>query len=312
VPPLTSARPLAFAAAVGAGCAATVLALGACGQILGVSSWVDVGPSTDGAAGDGKASGETGTTADGGADGAAAASCNSPVDGGLVGVLIQGVGGTPSYCIDSTETTMQLYEQFLSDPTVNPPQNQPPECAWNTAYGFEYMPYYGDPQALQKPVTAVHWCDAWGFCAYWGKHLCGNRVDGGAVDPTGPLAESQWYYACAGSANNAYPYGATYDAALCRTGLSFDAGPGVVPTTTCIGGVAGLYDMSGNLAEWENACIPSDGGDPADDACLIRGGTYFFPSSADTCGATTGGALNPRNGGAGGSSAVTIRCCWEP
>jgi formylglycine-generating enzyme required for sulfatase activity len=288
---------------------ASALFLGACGQLLGISSWVDVGESSDAAsdaATDGKAIDATGPTPEG-----ASNVCPSPVAGGAPGVRIDAVGGTPAYCIDATETTMALYQRFLNDPSINPPAGAPPECAWNTEYGFEYQPYSNVPDASDLPVTAVHWCDAWGFCNYWGKHLCGNRADGGPIDPslaTGPA--SQWEYACAGPNANQFPYGSVYDASACRTGLPPSAGAGPVPTPTCVGGFPGLYDMSGNLEEWENSCIRSDGGDPRWDRCQLRGGTFFFPVGSLDCPTPD---YNDRNGGdAGGSSAVTIRCCWEP
>jgi formylglycine-generating enzyme len=312
VPPSTPATSLAFGTAFGAALLGAALILPSCGQILGVSSWVDVGGSTDAAA-DGSALDATGlgdgALLDGGAEGSTTGPCASPVDGGSAGVLVD-EGGSFPFCIDATETTVALYAVFLSDPTLNPAQGQPPECGWNTTYKPFYNAYMGDPQALQRPVTSIDWCDATAFCAYWGKHLCGNRLDAGPVDPTAALPQSEWYYACAGAEGSSYPYGNTYDPARCRTNLPLEAGAGIVPTTTCVGNVAGLYDMSGNLAEWENSCTPSGMGDAGDDPCMTRGGTFFFMPDAVTCDGRTGGALNPRNGS--DTAAVTIRCCWEP
>lgn len=322
--PSTFATSRALAAAGAVGCVVTALSLGACGQLLGVSSWVDVGPeasadgtvvdavgAADGSSGgdalsDGTPAGETGPPGDGGANDASP--CVSPVEGGAPGVLVPGVGGTPPYCIDATETTMGLYQRFLDDPSVNM-ANAPPECAWNGTYQLEYDPY-DIPDSSDYPVTAINWCDAWGFCSYWGKRLCGNRTDGGPVDPSvASTTADEWDYACAGTSGNMFPYGNTYDAMDCRTGLMLNAGAGTVPTPTCVGGFPGLYDMSGNLEEWENSCIPSDSGDPRRDKCLLRGGTYFFPVASDTCQAVDDNV--PRNAGDGGSSGVTIRCCWE-
>jgi sulfatase modifying factor 1 len=305
----------AMTLACGTAFVAAAVGLPACGQILGVSSWVDVdgpvdGSVLDGRSGDSGPSGDSSSSVEGGADGTgagdgAAIPCQSPVEGGAAGVLVDG-----EFCIDSTETTMALYQLFLDDPTVNPAQGQPPECGWNTSYALDYPPYSGDPQSMQKPVTAIDWCDARAFCAYWGKHLCGNRLDGGAVSADASLTESQWYYACAGAGGNTYPYGNTYQPGTCRANLPFDAGAGVVPTPTCVGSVPGLYDMSGNLAEWENSCIPANTGDAGDDPCVLRGGTYSFAPDSVTCDLRTGGALNPRR--TSDTSGVTIRCCWEP
>lgn len=311
-------KTVASGAAWGAASAGLTLGLVACGQILGVSGWVDVGasgdaqasgdvaPASEGGAGDGPVVPE-GAAPDAGAptEGGEAGGCASPKAGGTPGVLVHG-----EYCIDATETTMATYQSFLNDPTVDPSKGQPPECRWNTSYQLAYDPYSGDPQRAQKPVTAIDWCDALAFCTYFGKHLCGNRVDGGMADPTGPLTQSQWYYACAGPTGNRYPYGSTYDGTKCRTNLPQSAGAGVVPTATCQGSLPGLFDMSGNLAEWENSCVPGTTGDAGDDSCVIRGGTFFFDPSSVTCDGRSGGDLNPRNGNM--TSAVTIRCCWSP
>jgi sulfatase modifying factor 1 len=294
-------------AAVAMASAATLVA---CGQLLGVTDWVDVG-TTAADASPTDANGGTDGGDGGGGDAALldgtpavdAGPCRAPVEGGADGVLVH------DFCIDSTETTVRLYEVFLNDPNVDPGQGQPPECGWNTTYVPLYPAYAGDPLALSKPETAVDWCDALAFCTYWGKHLCGNTTDGGAVNPGGPLAESEWYEACSNGTGEPYPYGQDYDASLCRTALPFDAGAGVVPTPTCVGGVPDLFDMSGNLQEWENSCTPSDAGDAAADSCVLRGGAWFFPSDSVTCDLRTGGAVNPRNGN--DTSANGIRCCWE-
>ena len=248
---------------------------------------------------------DTGEGLDSGVTAHDAGACRSPVEGGTPGVLVLG-----EFCIDSTEAPVALYDKFYNDLNTNPDAGQPAECAWNSSYEPPYDPYQGEADRASKPQTAVDWCDALAYCKYWGKQLCGNRMDGGALDPTGPLKDGQWYAACTDGTSQDYPYGANYVAGACRAALPADAGAGTVPTSsTCQGGVPGLYDMSGNLAEWENSCTPS-GGDAAADTCLMRGGTWFFPSNSVTCSLTTGGALSPRNGS--DTSSVGIRCCWEP
>jgi formylglycine-generating enzyme required for sulfatase activity len=231
--------------------------------------------------------------------------CHAPVAGGADGVLVLG-----EYCIDTTEAPVALYDHFINDINVNPATGQPPECAWNTSYMPYYPVYMGNPNRAKLPQTAVDWCDALAFCTYWGKHLCGNRFDGGALDQDAALKDGQWYAACTNGTSQTYPYGDNYNPDACRTGLAFDAGPAVVPTSSsCQGGVPGLFDMSGNLQEWENSCI-SSGGDAALDQCVLRGGTWFYPTDSVTCALNNGGALNPRNGG--DTSANGVRCCWEP
>src|SRR5262249_40663852 len=109
-----------------------------------------------------------------------------------------------------------------------------------------------------RPVHAVDWCDAFAYCAWAGKRLCG-RIAGGSVDPTfgtDLASESEWYNACSRGGQHAYPYGDTYDPRACN-GLEYGAGTGpqlpVGSLSSCTGGFAGLFDMSGNVSEWEDS-----------------------------------------------------------
>jgi formylglycine-generating enzyme required for sulfatase activity len=51
----------------------------------------------------------------------------------------------------------------------------------------------------------------------------------------------------------------------------------------CVGGSPGIFDINGNVYEWEDACDVSAG---PSDACLIRGGSWNF-SGATYGGCTT-------------------------
>src|SRR5262249_54391990 len=123
----------------------------------------------------------------------------------------------------------------------------------------------------------IDWCDAFTYCAWAGKRMCG-QIGGGALpgffgnvfDPT----KSQWHAACTRNGARAYPYGDTYDAAACN-GADLDARAAlpVGSLPACTGGVAGLVDMSGNAAEWENACDEKDAG-PREGVCHVRGGGF--------------------------------------
>jgi sulfatase modifying factor 1 len=312
------------------GLSVLVLAAG-CGQLLGVSDWVvvDAGPSGgdaskgDGSVGDATDGDASGSNDSGSRDSSDAASeeshpktCASPKSGpgSVDGVLVLG-----EFCIDSTEAPVASYLVFLNDIHTNPAEGQPAECAWNTTYMPGYDPYDGVfADAAAYPQTAIDWCDALAYCTYWGKHLCGNRVDGGALDVAteGTLPQDgQWYSACTNGTSQSYPYGNTLKAGACNVGApnEYSAILPVTQPATCVGGVPGLLDMVGNVSEWENACVPGDAG-PISDLCQQRGGPLFFPPSDDNCQAFGGNysgsrgtnkpsELNPWNG---------IRCCWEP
>jgi formylglycine-generating enzyme required for sulfatase activity len=210
-----------------------------------------------------------------------------------------------NFCIDSTEVTVQQYTQFLAA-KAGDLSGQPPKCLWNNSFVPSNWPPPGtDTQA----VKGVDWCDAYMFCAWAGKRLCGN-ADGGSSDPgngTNP-AVSEWFKAC--SHNNdglhSYPYGLTYDPKACN-GKDYDAGHPLPSLSTCQGGYPGLFDMSGNVIEWEDSCeiTPPEAGDQTgqSDFCDIRGGSFLLDVNLVRCDegfSTARGNGGPDNG---------FRCC---
>ena len=200
----------------------------------------------------------------------------------MISVPIPGGG---AYYIDSGETTNAAYARFL---TANPfTANQPPYCNWNAEYTSELA--RGNDN---DPVQGVDWCDAYAYCHWVGKHLCG-KIGGGSLsylqnDWKDPM-KSEWYNACSAGGAKAYPYGDIYNGGTC-VGQDYDGMTGtqssdvVHPTkdaSGCVGGYPGLYDMSGNVAEWEDTC---DGTTGKDDICLARGGGAYAPAYNLQCG----------------------------
>ncbi|WP_437567996.1 formylglycine-generating enzyme family protein [Sorangium sp. So ce542] len=195
-------------------------------------------------------------------------------------MVIAPVAGGGSYCIDQYEVTKQEYDVFLqANPVL---AGQPAACAGNV-----YRPSSGWPYTDGRvPVNYVDWCDAYAYCTYTGKHLCG-RIGGGenATAEFDVATRSEWYNACSGQGVNDYPYGDTYESNRCvgaesTTGISRKPGPPapIPPTPTCNGGMTGLYNMSGNVAEWENSCNATTG------RCLVRGGSQISDEDHLLCG----------------------------
>ncbi len=225
------------------------------------------------------------------------------------------------YCIDGTEVLLKDYEAFW---TANPvPMNQPSYCSWNMTYtpGGDWPPDLipMDPGCNATwPVHYVDWCDAYAYCAWAGKHLCGNIAGGhNPIASENDHLQSEWYNACSAQGVQTYPYSGPYQACRCNGADfwgCFDAG--VAPQTyadeyncqmqqvdtACQGGASNLFQMSGNVAEWEDSCDNFTG---MGDNCLARGGSFQSSSTALACPADAT-ELTPRNAQSVG---IGFRCC---
>jgi hypothetical protein len=206
--------------------------------------------------------------------------CTNDVCACPTGMAVVPTPGGGSYCIDATEVTYAEYDAFIT----SSPVNTLPECL---AFNLTFVPSAlwppttteANPNYLRKPVRYVDWCDASRYCATYNKRLCGS-VDGGPVT-SGSLDdpdEDRWFNACSAQGNNLYPYGDEYAATCTESVAAERTQPENVRTangaliTTCLGGVSGVHQMSGNVAEWEDSCDDAAGGD---DQCVIRGGSYL-------------------------------------
>ncbi len=201
---------------------------------------------------------------------------------------------TIPFCIDAREATTSEYLAFLK---VGNPGTQPPECSFNADFqpkdgkhgvggdcaGFDVLAQDDD-----IAMSCVGWCDAEAYCQNADKRLCAGGDD------------SEWYAACSAGGTLAYPYG---DALV--SGRCVDTGTlARASARTCEGPSPGLFDMSGNVFEWEGSC-PSSGGATKDDVCQARGGAFASSASELRCDGTRGAGI-PRSGS---FKNVGIRCC---
>jgi formylglycine-generating enzyme len=97
-----------------------------------------------------------------------------------------------------------------------------------------------------------------------------------------PIA-SQWNRACSSGGTYWFPYGPYYVGTTCNTRDYWGASPvttlEVAFLTGCQSSVTGytsIYDLSGNVVEWEDAC---DGSGPSAN-CQIRGGSFDDDNNA--------------------------------
>ncbi len=215
-----------------------------------------------------------------------------------------------NYCIDSTEVTQAQYQTWMS---TNPSTSgQISVCSsWNTS--FTPTCNWTATSTADYPVVCVDWCDAYAYCAGVGKRLCGQIGGGsnGFNDYTNATL-SQWYAACTSNGTYSsvgYPYGNTYQASYCN---GYDSGKGAAVAVgtmsqcqSTVAGYTGVYDLSGNVWEWEDSC---DGTSGSSDNCRTRGGSFFSLASSSAyleCGFAFGGygARNNANNYTG------FRCC---
>lgn len=235
--------------------------------------------------------------------------CSCPVNMVIVPTNLP-TGG--DYCVDYIEVTYADYNAFwISNPSL---LSQASFCSWNTTF----TPSNGWPPDLVTtdpgynggyPVNWVNWCQAYAYCAQQGKRLCG-KIGGGSNDTadSAKAMKSEWYNACSANAVNTYPYGSTFSATACNG----SAGPGApweelnssgtlfTADDTCQGGAAGLYQMSGDVAEWEDSCNGSSG---ATDTCLLRGGSFTSSAAGLTCATAVATARSYQGADSG------FRCC---
>jgi formylglycine-generating enzyme required for sulfatase activity len=262
--------------------------------------------------------GTSGSGGGGGSGGTPPKTCPIDLKGPLMVEVPKPGGG--SYCIDRTEVTNKHYSDFLA---ASPAVNQNGVCSWNNSYqpdvsaacaiGEGVYDPVGHPQ---QPVACIDWCDAKRYCEWAGKRLCGKF--GGGNNPTASFADanaSEWYRACSKAGTLKFPYGNTYQGSACAGLDGSGSHPSnVTSKVACIGGYDGLYDMSGNVAEWEDSCNGSAG---QADGCAIRGGSI---NDADIATPTVACNSAPINGTLSAPITATrgtrdeligVRCCLD-
>lgn len=187
---------------------------------------------------------------------------------------------TKPVCVDSTEVTQAQYQQFLTARNGKT-DGQDPECAWNVVHSPSLMCTFDPVNMGSFPVNGIDWCDAKAFCKWAGKRLCGGG-NGGLI-ATYTISDlqmsevSEWTAICSHNGERAYPYGTSLQPEACNGGEHSGTPRAVVAVGTtpgCEGGYPGIFDLAGNVHEWEDACYPISGTGTRADKCWIRGGSY--------------------------------------
>jgi formylglycine-generating enzyme required for sulfatase activity len=229
-----------------------------------------------------------------------ASEAGSDAEAGDSGPRCRGTKGPKSvivggYCIDATEVTSGDYTEFLAA-KAGDTSGQPADCSWNTSYD----PDFGSPPNM--PVMAVDWCDAFMYCQWAGKRLCG-RIGGGTTPPavlTNPDAD-EWYQVCTKGGTRQYPYGDTYVSGRCNTGGVQNGVVDVGSFPDCEGGYPGVFDMAGNAWEWTDNC--SGAGEAA--TCWLRGQAYETDHDGQCS------LMYEQRRDRGGQTDMSFRCCSD-
>ena len=173
-------------------------------------------------------------------------------------------------CCRSTEKTGGLSTTNKQNFAHNCPSNMkshPTGCVDE----FEYPNIKG-----VKPTHSITLNEAKKLCLESGKHLC---------------TASEWSIACQGSAKRRWSYGQEYNATQCHHASKLHQG-GVKPAGLFEGCKTpeGVYDMTGNLWEW-------------DAAGSLRGGNWNFSEGMGQCMSTAKPAPHIHN------DEIGLRCC---
>jgi formylglycine-generating enzyme required for sulfatase activity len=184
-----------------------------------------------------------------------------------------------SFCIDALEVSNISYRSFMESHANR--RLQPQVCQWN----LDYTPSGGPPPADNRPVVGVDWCDAWLYCAWSGKRLCG-KTGGGGNNSAGAFADasrSEWYDVCTNGGASQYSYGDSFDGTKCAHAGDDGTLAPVGAIASCVGTTPPydqVFDMSGNAWEWEDSCAGAAG---EKDLCRVRGGGTHSSSAEVSC-----------------------------
>jgi formylglycine-generating enzyme required for sulfatase activity len=217
--------------------------------------------------------------------------CPQGVSGAKM-VLIPWPDGS-AYCIDEREAVYAEYKQFL-DAKGEDFSGQPPECAWNESFvpGWDdaaheipqCSSWYFDTEP-DRAANCMDFCDAWAYCAWAGKRLCGVRgADPGALSlfadgqegQIAPTLESEWFNVCSQGGTTKYPYGDAYERGRCIDQAKIDAegeDSALAVADAVDSGCRGtntpydaVYNMSGSVEQWLNICYTG--------RCVLQGGRW--------------------------------------
>ncbi len=192
------------------------------------------------------------------ADAAPDGACKGGTDQRPVARIAAGLG-----CIDLREVSVGDFDVFLA---TSPKATDAGACAENLPVVDPSCSTNNGPS--NTPRNCVDWCDAFAYCAWAGKHLCGKSEGGPMKTADVNTEHDAWYRACAGDGGaRTYPYGSVYDGGACTTEQNSFADVG--KKAGCVT-PEGVLDLTGNANEWIDSCSS----EATTSECLTRGGDF--------------------------------------
>lgn len=131
------------------------------------------------------------------------------------------------------------------------------------------------------PRNKLSHAEATAECLAVGKRLC---------------TADEWEKACKGPKNTVYAYGDTYDEEFCGPGIEAPYPSGT--RTECRSGY-GVFDMSGNYAEWTSTQVPGK------DRYIVKGGLKANPERGTRCAQATDYSSKLPD------PTIAVRCCRD-
>lgn len=218
-------------------------------------------------------------------------------------------GSTVTGGIQATEVTRAQYARFVEATGGTPPPGQIAECAENqsvvpaaSCMSKPEVCKQSATECARHPQVCVDWCDAAAFCSWAGKRICSGP--GGVSIPSTAWADPSqdvWYAACTSNGKYDFAYGSSFVPGACNTkesGLGSTVEVGSLPGCTSPDpDFAGIFDLFGNVAEWEDTCHANNLGQRA---CSTRGEGFWAPALA--------GCASPK-ASIEGYTDIGFRCC---
>ncbi|MGC4069358.1 MAG: SUMF1/EgtB/PvdO family nonheme iron enzyme [Polyangiaceae bacterium] len=190
-----------------------------------------------------------------------------------------------AFSIDATEVTRSQYDSWLaSSPS---PKGQDGVCAWNSTFRpdaacMARSSVCQGPECRQHPQPCVDQCDATAYCRAVGKRLCGAVPSGSVVSLL--ATNGQWQNACTSNGAQSFVYGDSFQPEWCNDSTSrMPLTEPVASRALCQSKVIGyrrIYDLIGNVWEWEDNCIGNAG---QADVCNPRGASFGISAAMPNC-----------------------------